>query len=327
MTILIVCPARARSLHGNRITALRWARMLRSLGARVGIAPRYTGQRCDMLVALHARKSSDSVLRFRATHPDRPLVVALTGTDLYRDLRRDRHARDALEHATRIVVLQPLGLAELPSHLRARARVVYQSAVVARRRALRSRRTFDVCVIGHLRAEKDPFRTPLAARRLPPGSRIRVLQLGEARQLGMARRARREEACNPRYRWLGGRPRRAALGLLARSRLMVISSRIEGGANVVSEALATGTPILASRIPGNVGLLGPRHPGYFPCGDTHALAALLVRFESDARFQVRLRDASIRRRTITDPRRERRAWRRLLDVLGVVATAGGLRTL
>jgi glycosyltransferase involved in cell wall biosynthesis len=78
-----------------------------------------------------------------------------------------------------------------------------------------------------------------------------------------------------RYGWRGAVPRTEALAVLARSRLLALTSLQEGGANVVSEALAAGVPIVSSAIPGSIGLLGADYPGYFPVGDTEALATVL----------------------------------------------------
>lgn len=314
MRVLVVTPARPRSRAGNRVTAVRWAGILRGLGHRVALAERYDGQDVDLLIALHARKSAMAALAFRRRFPERPVVVALTGTDLYRDIRRSRRAARVLEAADRLVVLQPLGLRELAPRLRRKARVIRQSAP----RLIRSRaasRWFEVCGIGHLRAEKDPFRPALAARLLPKDSRIRVVHLGAAMSAAMERRARVEMERNPRYLWLGDRPRAAVRSVLRRARVMVLPSRLEGGANVMSEALAAGVPILASRIPGSVGLLGEGHPGLFPLGDARALADLLRRAETDRRFYGRLARASRRRAHLASPARERGAWRRLLAEL------------
>jgi len=174
---------------------------------------------------------------------------------------------------------------------------------------------FRVCVLGHLRSVKDPFRAAMAARLLPADSRVRIFHLGEALTAGTGRRALREMARNPRWRWLGERPRGEALRFLARSRLLVLSSLMEGGANAVSEALALGVPVLSSRIPGSIGLLGERYPGYFPAGDTRALAILLRRAETDPRFYTRLEAWCARRGSLFAPAREKRAWRALLREL------------
>jgi putative glycosyltransferase (TIGR04348 family) len=236
------------------------------------------------MIALHARRSFAAIARFRHAYPGRPLLVALTGTDLYGDIRTSQDAQYALEFASRLILLQPKGVEELASHLRPKARVIYQSVLRPTRTWPKAKTTFDVCVLGHLREVKDPFRTALAARRLPATSRIRVLHLGKALSDDMARCARREMAENPRYHWRGERPRWQALRTLARSHLLVLSSLSEGGANVISEAIACQIPIVASYIPGSIGLLGEAYPGYFPVQDTAALAQVLSRAETDTAF-------------------------------------------
>ncbi len=316
MRIQLVTPAPGRSLHGNRITAVRWARILRQLGHRVDVRqrherrPRSPGP--DLLIALHARRSYDSIVGFRRDHPERPLVVALTGTDLYQDLATSADARRALRWADRLVLLQPEGLRELDPELRPRARVIYQSARPTSAAVTRRVRTFDVCVVGHLRPVKDPFRAALAARRLPAASRVRVLHAGMAMSRAMSARAEREMAENPRYRWLGERPRWQVRRLLAQSRAMVLSSLLEGGANVVSEALVAHLPVLASRVPGSIGMLGEDHPGYFGVRRTGELAALIERCERDASFLARLERRSRELAPRFAPKREAEAWRRLL---------------
>lgn len=312
MRIHLVTPAPAGSRAGNRVTAERWARILRDLGHRVSIARGYTGELCDVLIALHARKSFDAIRRFRRLRPGTPLIVALAGTDLYRDLGRSRSALRALEWATRIVVLQPEAIKGLPAGLRSRASVILQSALPASRRMRPGRSEFRVCVLGHLRALKDPFRVAMACRLLPASSRIRVIHLGRALSARMAERARAEMARNPRYRWLGEVPHERALRILDGSRLLVLPSRVEGGANVASEALVAGVPILASRIPGSVGILGADYPGTFPLADTPALARLLTRCESESGFLLRLRLWCARLAPRFRPSRERAAWAALL---------------
>ncbi len=315
MRILLVTPAPPGSRKGNRVTALRWARLLRELGHRAAVRGDYRGERCDLLVALHARKSAAAVEAYRAARPDAPLVLTLTGTDVYEDIRTDAAARRSLELASRLVVLQPLAIKELDERLRGKARVIYQSAVVPPAPRRRSA-TFDVCVLGHLRPVKDPFRTALASRLLPASSRVRVLHVGAALSPDMAQQAEAEAAANPRYRWLGDLPQPRALRVLAGSRLLALTSRLEGGANAVSEAIAAGVPVVSSHIAGSVGLLGADYPGYFPVSDTEALAALLSRAETDAAFYRELRRRCRRLRPLFRPARERAGWRRLLRELG-----------
>ena len=316
MRIILVTPAGANSRAGNRVTAVRWARILRSLGHRVAVQTDWDGASADALIALHAWRSAGSVARYRSRYPTRPLILALTGTDVHRFLRtHEATTRRSLEHADVLVALHDLVGEMLPPEFRAKVRVIHQSVGNPGLERRPSRRTFDVCVVGHLRREKDPLRAAHAARNLPEPSRLRVLHAGGARDPEWADIARAEMARNPRYRWLGNLPGWRVRRLYARAHAMVISSVTEGGANVVSEAVVSGLPVIASRIPGNVGLLGPEHPGYFPPRDTEALRDRLWRAESDPDFLEELTIHGARRAPLFSPERERAAWRRLLNTL------------
>jgi len=319
--IAIVTPAGPQSRNGNRHTATRWAMLLRGLGHHVSVQQSWEGAPPDVMIALHARRSHDSALRFKQALPERSLVLALTGTDLYRDIRHDAAARESMRIADRIVVLQESACAELTPAVRKKTHVIYQSArAVPGRPPLKS--CFEVVVSGHLREEKDPFRAAAALRYLPAASRARVVHLGAPMSTDMAEKAQQWMDREPRYHWLGEVPHAEARRRLARSRLMVISSRMEGGANVISEALATGVPIIASRISGNIGMLGPDYAGYFPVENEKALARLLWRAESNAAFYRRLKAQCAARRRRVEPEREARALKRLLaDLDGASATS------
>ena len=304
MRIALVTPAGRGTRNGNRHTALRWAAFLRAAGHRVDISVQWSpGSAADALLALHARRSYPSIRAFA----DRSglLAVALTGTDVYRDIHESPEARESLERAHRLIVLQPRAALELPRRLRSKVRVVVQSSNTALRHVPVGG-TFRVCVLGHLRAEKDPMRT-LAALAHIRNAGVRVVHLGAALDAAFEAQARAGMAAEPRYRWLGSVPHARALRWLASSHLMVISSRMEGGANAVCEALRIGVPVLASRIPGNVGLLGGAYPGYYPLEDERALARLIDRAASDAQFYGRLKKAVLKLRRSVSPRAEARA--------------------
>jgi glycosyltransferase involved in cell wall biosynthesis len=242
-----------------------------------------------------------------------------------------------LELATRIVALQPKALDALRPSLRDKTRVIYQSVAAFKARNEISRvstdtrlvssahqarllssqasRTFDLCVIGHLRPVKDPFRAAMASRLMPASSRVRVTQVGGAMTEQSAVRARAEMRTNARYRWLGDQPSWRVRRILERSHLFVLSSRMEGGANALGEAIVAGTPVLASRIPGSVGILGEEYPGYFEVGDTRGLACLMTRAETDEAFMVQLTKRCNRLVTLFDPAKEEAAWVKLLGEL------------
>ena len=304
--IAIVTPAGAGTRNGNRHTALRWAAFLRRAGHRVSVSVTWDGRPCDLLLALHARRSHVSIARYRRDHPGGALCVVLTGTDLYRDLPASREARRSLEFANRLIVLQDEALRRLSPRLRQKARVVYQSAAPFLRRKPPTR-VFRVAIIGHLREEKDPFRAAAALERLPRDLPVELVHLGAALAPGMEREARRRMRQEQRYRWLGGVPHARALGWLARSHALVVSSRMEGGANVVAEAARIGTPVLASRVAGNIGMLGRGYPGYFALGDERALARLMTRAHQDRAFYRALRRGLAARRALFSPSAERSA--------------------
>lgn len=311
MKISLITPAGPKSRNGNRKTAVRWARFLEQLGHEVALGERWGGEDSDVLISLHARRSYPSIRDYATAHPHRPLILLLTGTDLYRDIRRDANARESMDLATTLVLLQEAGLLELDPPHRAKACVIYQSAEPINPQPP-AKRFFDVCVVGHLRAEKDPFRTALAAGLLPDTSRIRVTHVGGARSEGFAEQATLHMEKEPRYRWLGELPHWKVRRLLSRSRLLVQSSVMEGGANTISEALAAGVPVVASEISGNVGMLGEDYPGYYPVGDERALARLLERAESEPEFYARLVERCEARRYLVLPEREKTELARLI---------------
>ena len=189
MRVALVCPAPKGSRLGNRITADRWKELLHELGQRAFVASALGRRRYDLLVALHARKSAAAVRESKRRAPAVPVVVALTGTDLYRDIHQDPSAKRSLELADLLLVLHDGAARELPKALRRKVRVVPQSAPAAPREKADAR-SFDVAGVCHLRPEKDPLRTALAARLLPRESRLRVLHAGHALSTEMARAAR-----------------------------------------------------------------------------------------------------------------------------------------
>jgi len=285
MKIVLVTPANLGKRTGNSITAVRWASILRGLGHEVLILNEYKGEPADVMIALNAYRSALSILNYKKKNPDQPLVVALTGTDLYRFMDSHREVTmSSVEAADHLVVLNNLAHTVLPSAQRHKAYLIYESAKPLPGGRHPLQRHFDICVIGHLRHEKDPLRTALAVRDLPVSSKIRVRHLGKAHTQEWAEKAKFEMSHNHRYRWFGEVPHWQVRQVLAKCRLMVLSSRIEGGPNTLSEAIVAGVPVITTYIAGCAGVLGKDYPGFFPVGDTKALQRLLTRVETDAKF-------------------------------------------
>ena len=313
MNVWLVTPAPRGSRAGNRASANRWAAILRRLGHRVRVSTDYHGEPADLMVGLHAWRSADAIARFAAAYPDRPLVVVVTGTDAYRFIHSHRETTLAsLDAADHIVGLHPLVGNVLPERLRGKLRVIIQSAHPLQHRQP-ARRSFRVCFAGHLREEKDPLRSALAVRDLPADSRIRVDAYGGAHTEDWATTAQEEMRINPRYRWHGEIPHAELRRVYSRSHLLVLPSVMEGGANVISEAVMAGLPVIASDIEGSVGLLGTGYPGYYRVRDTEALRERLLSAESDHEYYAELVAACAARRHLFTPEQEQAGWEKLLE--------------
>ena len=313
MKISLVTPAGKKSRAGNRTTAVRWARILRDLGHRVSIAEQDDGDDADMMVAVHAWRSHQSIKTFSDNHPDRPLVVLLAGTDIYAfQHSHPEDTLDSMERATALVCLHDLVHQATPKKFGKKLNVIYQSAPPLSSPRRPSQRTFDVCVIGHLRDEKDSLRAAYAARLAAPESKLRILHLGKAHNDEWAQATAKEVKNNARFQSLGEVPGWRVRRQFATSHAMVMSSVMEGGANVVSEAIAAGLPVIASHIDGNIGLLGEDYEGYYPAQDTEALAALLHRAETAPKFLKKLSAQVKKLQPLFKANKEAKAWKTLL---------------
>jgi putative glycosyltransferase (TIGR04348 family) len=319
--IWLVSPALADANNGNWRTAQRWARFLRTR-YRVTLAREWKKSDSGpdnvprLLIALHARRSAPSLQAFNDAFPQHPTLLLLTGTDLYRDIHQDASAQDALRSASALVLLQAAGLDELPAGLRGKAGVIHQSApsLPPLPATVRPRRFLDVCMIGHLRQEKDPV-TFMRASALVTAPRIRMLHIGAALDPALGQLAVDTAAAVPRYHWLGPLGHAATRQRLRRSHLMAICSTMEGGANVIIEAVTSGVPVLASDISGNRGMLGDDYAGLFPPGDAAALAAMIDRSTRDADWMAQLRAQCAARAPLFSPATEQAALLALVDRL------------
>jgi putative glycosyltransferase (TIGR04348 family) len=316
-TVLMISPSMAESNNGNWHTARRWSKFL-SGHCDISLMPRWPaasdsasarparkpGSEPQAMIALHARRSAASISAWAAAWPDKPLIVVLTGTDLYRDISNDFDAQKSLSLATHLVVLQDAGPEVLPPALLPKTRVIYQSAP-ALKPAHKSSRHFGVLMVGHLRDEKDPLTFMRAAAR-PFEAGIHFEQIGMALESRFAEAARSAERGTARYRWLGGLSRAVTRQHIKRAHVLVNCSHMEGGAQVILEAVQSDTPVLASRVSGNIGMLGAGYAGYFEAGDDARLAELVRHCAADADFLALLQSQCRQRATLFDPQREQR---------------------
>jgi putative glycosyltransferase (TIGR04348 family) len=303
--IVLVSPATAQANNGNWHTAHRWAKFL-SEHCDIAITQGWTATdtNADAMIALHARRSAASIHAWAAQHPGKPLILVLTGTDLYRDIAFDTSAQQSLHLATHLVVLQEAGLTVLPKALRSKARVIFQSAPRLAP-AVKSARRLTAVMVGHLRDEKDPL-TFMQAARLCGSKNIHFEQIGDVLDAKLAIAAKAVAADVASYKWLGGLPRATTRQRIKRAHVLVNASVMEGGAHVILEAVQSGTPVLASHISGNVGMLGADYAGYFAVGNAAGLAALVKRCAAEPSFLAGLQSQCARRAELFEPAVENR---------------------
>jgi putative glycosyltransferase (TIGR04348 family) len=315
MRIQIVSPGgdlqQGHTRTGNRSTAAQWGRLLRELGHSVEITSTSIPRSNEVMIALHGDKSHEAILRYRSLHPAGKLILGLAGTDIYPTPSEKTLKSMALTDG--IIALQEKAIDRVPPELRNRAIIILQSATPTLPTPEKSTDTFDVSILGHLRAVKDPMLLAEASKRLPPKSRIRILQAGDILKESYREAVEAETQTNPRFQYLGQLDRQSTASLIASSHVMVITSVNEGGARVVSEAIVNHTPVLSTKMDGSIGMLGEGYPGYFPVGDSHALTELLIRCESDTEFLGELTEAVTELAPRYTPEKERTALANLLS--------------
>ena len=314
--VAIITPAMADSNNGNWRTASRWQALLAAHFRTIVHSswPINSPPDANIVIALHARRSADSVRRYRAAYPDGGLIVALTGTDLYADLAVSEEARQSLALADALIVLQEDAIQYVPREHRNKTHVIYQSAkTLLPAKKLKDR--LNCAVVGHLRAEKDPDIIFRLVESLPESSPIHIVHVGAPLDESLAARAQALSNSSRHYHWAGPLSHGLTRAAIKRSHLMIHPSVMEGGANVIVEAISSGTPVIASRMSGNVGMLGQDYAGYFPVGDMAALRTLLDRCANDANFLLRLNTACAARAKLFLPTAERIALVKLINSL------------
>lgn len=288
MKVLVTTPYEKNSLQGNTVTAKRVVSILQESGIESAVLSNDDEVgRADVLIALHARKSAHFIDEFLAVNPAGKVIVYLTGTDLYSDIPSCCEiCEKSMELADALVVSQEASLSSVPERYCAKSVVVHKSIEIPE---LASKATEPdlFTVIGHLRAVKQPFMA-VESLQLLEGS-VRLVLLGKEVDLGSDEISRKWQAKDPRFQWLGGVPYAETLQWMQRSVATINTSLAEGGANSVGESIVLGVPVLASRVEGNVGMLGDDYAGYFSADSEQELADLMHRVIHDSDFLEKLR--------------------------------------
>jgi hypothetical protein len=86
MKIRCLTPNFEYGTGGNLVTSQRWRELLKDMGHDFQITSDPKPEACDLLIALHARKNAVGIRRMAKQFPHVPIVVVLTGTDLYHDI-------------------------------------------------------------------------------------------------------------------------------------------------------------------------------------------------------------------------------------------------
>jgi putative glycosyltransferase (TIGR04348 family) len=312
-SVVIISPALSDANNGNWQTAKRWAQMLGSQH-RTRIAKQWepsSDASDQIMIALHARRSSDSIAAWHAKHGSSGLIVALTGTDLYRDILVDQQAKTSLDAAGQLVVLQELGILSLPEQHRAKTSVIFQSTT-SRQTKAKTDKHLNAVMVGHLRDEKMPQTLFETARLLMKDKNIRITHIGAGLDESLAQDAINTEALCAGYSWARGLKHAQTRQRIQRAHVLLHTSKMEGGAHVIMEAVCSGTPVLASRMDGNVGMLGQGYDGYFPVGDAPALAKLLRQCKNENAFLDQLASQCALRAPLFSPLAEQTALLRLV---------------
>ena len=317
MEISLISPAAAQSSNGNYTTAARWKRILQSLGHQVDLQQSYHDEYCDLMIALHAWRSADAIHRFKSLFPNKPLIVALTGTDVYRFIHsHPKTTLSSIKLADHLIGLHEKIANTIPTEQQHKLSVIYQASTLKPIREIKHKSDFAVCVAGHLREEKDSLRPAYAVRSLPSTSNIFISHFGKAHNKEWEYLARKESVSNKRYHWHGEITQSLLRIKFSHSRLLILPSRMEGGANIISEAIMCNLPVLASSIEGSIGLLGEDYLGYFEVENTNQLKELLLRCECDEVFYRALQMQCQSRRQLFSHLKEVHSWKQLLETVG-----------
>lgn len=313
MRVLIVTPYPLSGSNGNTITAKRLETILDIPPIRAEALHTHTPPPADILINLHATKTFPAAKHFKATNPNAKLITLITGTDLNQHLpAKHPHIAPALELADVIVVPHHHALPELPTSVHAKTKVIPASIVIPELPSLPPLPSPTIILPSHLREVKNPFLLNRALAVIPD-LHLHALLLGRELEAGLSQLAFQLQENDQRFRYLGELDHHQTLAHIRGATLTLNTSHQEGGPNAIAESIVLGTPVIASRIAGNVGMLGTTYPGLFTPDDPASLASLIKKFLTDPTFHNLLTQKTLALADHFHPAREQRSWLELLN--------------
>ena len=307
----VVVPDLGIGSAGNSVTANRYCSIFGQLGH---VATTTDTPTAPLVVALNAYRTRHVVGELPETTT---VIVVLTGTDIYRFWDQDRDAVSCtLDRADVIVGLNDLVGRSLPTKHRAKLTCIKEGALALSTEPTRptSPPLHAICV-GHLRDEKAPELIADALDRLDPNCDVVVDHYGAAHSESWAQWARDTSERIEQYQWHREVSRSRLDEIYAGADLLINTSKMEGGANVISEAVMAGLPILATAIDGNAGVLGTSYPGLFTPDDPYELADRLAALASNPEALEQITLSSRLLQPELSIKQETARWREVLEGL------------
>ena len=316
MRVLVTTPYGLDSLQGNTVSAKRIVSLLHEAGLDSEVVSDGSSfADADVLIALHARKSAHFIDAFLHANPEGKVLLYLTGTDLYSDIPKGCVISDnSMKQADALVVSQEASFHSVPEKYQSKISVIYTSIQLPKHELYASDNGVSIfSCIGHLRAVKQPFMAVNALQLLDDEVQLKLL--GDVVDEGLDKVAQDWQDKDHRFQWLGSLPHADTMQWMKNSLVTLNTSVMEGGANSVGESIVLGVPVLASRIEGNIGMLGADYDGYFsaePADGVQELADLMQRVLHDKAFLKHLQRQAQERSTKFTRENEKLGWMNLI---------------
>ena len=308
LDVLIHSPYPRQKSQGNAVTALRMKNLLAEGGLSVAIHERGDSPiEAKCLIALNARKSAAEIFAFQERQSASVVVALLTGTDVNHPEMEDpcSDTIKALHQSDVIVSLHGGFSHRIPDELLGKTTVIYPSVRIPDtvRHFPTSER--EVVIAGNFRDEKNPNLLIQAVGELV-GESITFHAYGDGGSYQELLEKTADDYDD--FKLHGVQDHEVLLTKMQSASVLLNTSIEEGGANAICEAVAIGLPVVASKIDGNIGMLGQDYAGFFTSGDVGELAKLLRRIFAEKELYELLKQQVSKRAELFSYEREAAEW-------------------